>query len=62
MSGRAQGGGEIHECERCGENFPTAEELQRHMRERHSEAQDMSVPKGTGGSQTDGGGGMLQTE
>jgi len=59
---RAQGGGETHECDRCGETFPTAEELERHVTERHADASDMAVPEGTGGSRTDGGAGMLQTE
>ena len=62
MSIRGQGGGEVHECERCGESFPTQEELERHVEDRHQEAEDLAVPRGTGGSQTGGGAGMVQTE
>jgi hypothetical protein len=29
---------------------------------RHGDAGDMSVPAGTGGSETEGGGGMVQSE
>lgn len=57
-----QGGGEVHACERCGGTFATQEELERHMQERHPEAEERSVPRGTGGSRTDGGAGMIQTE
>jgi len=31
MSIRGQGGGKVHECERCGEGLPTQEELERHV-------------------------------
>jgi hypothetical protein len=58
---RAQGGGELHECERCGEKLPTEEELRRHVAERHG-GQDASVPEETGGARTEGGAGMVQTE
>ena len=63
MGNRAQGGGEVHESERCDERFPTAQELQCHiLRAPLRDSGYCSVPKGTGGSQTEGGGGMLQTE
>jgi uncharacterized C2H2 Zn-finger protein len=52
----------VHECERCGESFPTQEELERHVKDRHQEAEDLAVPRGTGGSHTGGGAGMVQTE
>jgi uncharacterized C2H2 Zn-finger protein len=32
---RNQGGGEVHECPTCGEEFPTEDELQRHIDESH---------------------------
>jgi hypothetical protein len=35
MDERAQGGGETHTCEECGEVLPTAQELERHRQERH---------------------------
>jgi hypothetical protein len=35
MAVRDQGGGEVHECPTCGEEFPTEEELQRHIDESH---------------------------
>ena len=59
---RAQGGTEAYDCERCGEAFPTQEKLDRHVHERHADVQDLEVPPGTGGSRTDGGAGMVQTE
>jgi hypothetical protein len=62
METRAQGGGETHECGRCGESFATQEELDRHMQEQHGDPVDAAVPRGTGGARTDGGGGMLQSE
>jgi uncharacterized C2H2 Zn-finger protein len=60
-STRAQGGGETHECERCGEVFQTEQELERHIAERHAN-EDRTVPEGTGGSRSEGGAGMIQTE
>jgi uncharacterized C2H2 Zn-finger protein len=62
MDERAQGGGETHECDRCGEVLPTEEELRRHVDERHGTSDDRTVPEGTGGSQTAGAAGMVQTE
>jgi uncharacterized C2H2 Zn-finger protein len=38
MHVRAQGGGETHECDRCGETFPTEQELEQHVAEEHSDA------------------------
>jgi uncharacterized C2H2 Zn-finger protein len=35
MTMRGQGGGEMHECPTCGEEFPTEDELQRHIDEAH---------------------------
>jgi uncharacterized C2H2 Zn-finger protein len=35
MAIRDQGGGEAHECPTCGEEFPTDDELQRHIDETH---------------------------
>ena len=35
MDVRAQGGGETHTGERCGEVLPTEQELERHMRAEH---------------------------
>jgi hypothetical protein len=61
MEFRMQGGGDAHECERCGETFPTEQELESHVAKRH-QGQDRSVPEGTGGARTDGGAGMVQTE
>ncbi|HSL09817.1 MAG TPA: hypothetical protein VLA82_00680 [Actinomycetota bacterium] len=37
MHARAQGGGETHTCERCGEVLPTEQELERHMQESHGD-------------------------
>ena len=36
MDEHAQGGGETHTCEECGEVLPTAQELERHRQERHA--------------------------
>jgi hypothetical protein len=62
METRAQGGGEAHICERCGERLPTQEESDRHIQEQHVDPADAAVPRGTGGARTDGGGGMVQSE
>ncbi len=68
MQTRAQGGGESHECDRCGETFPTEQELQQHVADRHADAPDSggvtdsAVPAGTGGSRTESAGGMVQSE
>ena len=35
MDVRAQGGGDTHTCEQCGEVLPTEQELERHMQEAH---------------------------
>lgn len=61
MDTKAQGGGDSHECDRCGETFPTEQELEQHIADRHK-GDDRSVPTGTGGSRTEGGAGMVQTE
>ena len=45
METRAQGGGETHECGRCGESFATQEELDRHMQEQHGDPIDATVPR-----------------
>jgi hypothetical protein len=62
MDHRMQGGGEAHECERCGQGFPTEAELDEHIRNGHGDTQEMAVPDGTGGSRTEGAAGMVQTE
>ena len=61
MATRSQGGGDTHECDQCGESFPTEQELQQHVGEAHP-AVDRQVPSETGSSRTDGGAGMVQTE
>jgi hypothetical protein len=61
MDTRAQGGGDSHECDMCGETFPTEQELEQHVADRHA-GDDKAVPAGTGGSRTEGGAGMVQTE
>jgi hypothetical protein len=45
----------------CGETFPTEQELEQHVADRHA-GDDKAVPAGTGGSRTEGGAGMVQTE
>jgi Zinc finger, C2H2 type len=63
METQAQDGGKTHTCDLCGEVFATQEDLDRHLREQHADgAEDLSVPDGTGGSKTDGSGGMVQSE
>ena len=59
MDTQAQGGGLTHRCDFCEEAFATQEELQQHVKEQHG---DLSVPEGTGGSKTEGSGGMVQSE
>lgn len=61
MDIRSQGGGDAHECDRCAETFPTEQELEQHVADRHA-GDDQAVPQGTGSSRTDGGAGMVQTE
>lgn len=61
MDIRSQGGGDSHECDRCGETFPTEKELADHIAQRHGD-DDQAVPADTGSSRTDGGAGMVQTE
>lgn len=36
MDVRAQGGGETHTCEHCGEVFPTEQELEQHRQQNHA--------------------------
>ena len=62
MNAQAQGGGDTHRCDFCEEPFATREELERHVKEQHGDAGDLSVPDGTGGSKTEGGAGMVQSE
>ena len=62
MDTQAQGGGVTHRCDFCEEAFATQEELERHVKEQHPDVGDRSVPEGTGGSKTEGGGGMVQSE
>ncbi len=38
MDLRAQGGGDAHECDRCGATFPTDQELEQHVAEEHTDA------------------------
>jgi hypothetical protein len=38
MDLRMQGGGETHECDRCGEILPTEQELEKHIAEEHQGA------------------------
>jgi hypothetical protein len=35
MQERAQGGGEIHTCDECGEVLPTEQELEQHRQQQH---------------------------
>jgi len=62
MDTQAQGGGVTHRCDFCEEAFGTQEELERHVKGQHADVGDQSVPEGTGGSKTEGGGGMVQSE
>jgi len=62
MDTQAQGGGDTHRCDFCEEPFATREELEQHVKEQHGDAGDLSVPEGTGGSKTEGGAGMVQSE
>ncbi len=62
MDTQARGGGVTHRCDFCEEAFATQEELERHVKEQHADVGDRSVPEGTGGSKTEGGGGMVQSE
>ena len=62
MDTQAQGGGVTHRCDFCEEAFATQEELERHVKEQHPDVGDRSVPEGTGGSKTEGAGGMVQSE
>ena len=62
MDIQAQGGDVTHRCDFCEEAFTTQEELQQHVQEQHGDPGDLSVPEGTGGSKTEGGGGMVQSE
>lgn len=62
MDTQAQGGGDTHRCDFCEEAFTTQEELEQHVKEQHGDAGDLSVPEGTGGSKTEGGAGMVQSE
>jgi hypothetical protein len=57
-----QGGGEAHVCERCGQRFPTREELNLHKQERHSDPTDTAAPRRTDGARTGGGGGLAQSD
>ena len=61
MNTQAQGG-DTHRCDFCEEPFATREELERHVKEQHGDVGDLSVPDGTGGSKTEGGAGMVQSE
>ena len=62
MDTQAQGGGVTHRCDFCEEAFATQKELEQHVKEQHGDPGDLSVPEGTGGSKTEGGGGMVQSE
>ena len=62
MDTQAQGGGVTHRCDFCEEAFATQKELEQHVKEQHGDAGDLSVPEGTGGSKTEGGAGMVQSE
>ena len=44
MAIRDQGGGEAHECPTCGEEFPTEDELRRHVDDSHPGDQRASDP------------------
>ena len=43
METRAQGGADAHECEQCGETFPTEQELEQHVEQQHP-SQDQDPP------------------
>jgi hypothetical protein len=60
MNTQAQG--DTHRCDFCEEPFATREGLERHVKEQHGDAGDLSIPDGTGGSKTEGGAGMVQSE
>ena len=62
MGTGAQGAGVISRCDFCEEGFATQEELKQHVKQQHADVGDLSVPDGTGGSKTEGGGGMVQSE
>ena len=62
MDTEAQGSGVTHRCDFCEEAFSTQQELEQHVKEQHAEIGDLSVPEDTGGSKTEGGAGMVQSE
>lgn len=61
MANTPEHGDDSHECDQCRESFITEQALLEHLERQHP-AQDREVPEGTGGSRTDGGAGMVQTE